>query len=105
MYDVISVGSATVDAFINTGNQLFRKDHGNISVPFGSKIVIEDLKFSTGGGATNTAVGFSRMGLKTACITSLGLGSNSKRIFNVLKKEGVDTSFVISKGGRTGFSV
>lgn len=107
MYDVISVGSATVDAFINTGSQLFRKSGKGcaVNVPFGSKILIEDLKFSVGGGATNTAVAFARMGLKAACISSIGKGGNSYRVMSTLKKEGVDTSFMVSKGGRTGFSI
>ncbi|MCK4522326.1 MAG: carbohydrate kinase family protein [Nanoarchaeota archaeon] len=106
MYDVITVGSATVDAFINTGSRLFQKTYKKyVKVPFGSKILISDLKFDIGGGGTNTAVAFSRMGLKTAWIGSIGLGTNSKRVLNLLKKEKVDISFAQQGNGRTGFSV
>lgn len=107
MFDVITVGSATVDTFINTGNQLFKKSFFKtcVIVPFGTKIVIENLKFDIGGGGTNTAVAFSRLGLKTAYIGSVGLGTNSKRVFDLLKKENVDTSFIQAEEGRTGFSV
>jgi sugar/nucleoside kinase (ribokinase family) len=106
MYDVICVGSATVDAFVGTGNNLFQKPCKNFCyVPFGSKILVEKLMFSTGGGGTNTAVGFSRQGFKVAYIGRVGLGTNSERIIRELEKEKVDTSLVIRKKGRTGFSV
>jgi ribokinase len=106
LFDVITVGSATVDAFINTGSQLFRKTKTRfVSVPFGSKILIDDLKFEIGGGGTNTAVAFSRLGLKTAYIGSVGCGNNSQRVINLLKKEKVDISFLQCGKGRTGFSV
>lgn len=106
MYDVICVGSATVDAFLETGDRLFQKPRKNVcTVPFGSKVIVEKLLFSTGGGGTNTAVGFSRLGLKVAYIGRVGLGTNSERITGELEKEKVDTSLVIRKKGRTGFSV
>ncbi|MFH1511564.1 MAG: hypothetical protein ABIF10_07790 [Candidatus Woesearchaeota archaeon] len=46
MYNVITVGSATVDCFVQTGDQLFRGSDGTVKVPFGSKLVIDDLRFS-----------------------------------------------------------
>jgi len=106
MFDIICVGSATVDAFIETGNRLFQKTYKNlVRVPFGSKILVDKLMFSTGGGGTNTAIGFSRLGFKAAYIGRVGLGTNGSRIVNELKREKVDTSLVIRKQGRTGFSV
>jgi len=107
MYDIICIGSSTVDCFVSTGSRLFQKAHHNhVIVPFGTKILIDDVQFSTGGGGTNTAVGFSRLGFKTAIISSMGLGTNSQRIFRELKKEKIETSLLVRrKGLRTGFSV
>lgn len=107
MYDVICVGSATVDCFVSTGNRLFQKAHaGCVKVPFGSKVLIDDVRFITGGGGTNTAVGFSRLGFKTALIAKMGYGTNSQRITQELSREKVDTSLVIrTPNARTGFSV
>ena len=107
MYDVITVGSAVVDTFVNTGNKLFRKTNlrRRISVPFGTKIVIDELRFDIGGGGTNTAVALSKLGFKTAYIGSVGSKTNSQRVINLLKKEKVDTSFIQSGKGRTGFSI
>jgi ribokinase len=107
MFDIITVGSATIDCFVDTGNKLFRtlhKDHGDIVfVPFGSKITVNEVRFLTGGGGTNTAVSFARLGLKTAYIGKLG-GKQSEMIIDELKKEGISTS-LIAKGDDVGFSV
>jgi len=106
MYDIICVGSATVDAFLGTGTKLFQKTYKNlVRVPFGSKILVDKLLFSTGGGGTNTAIGFSRLGFRVAYLGRVGLGANSERIIGELKKEKVDLSLIIRKKGRTGFSV
>lgn len=105
MYDVITSGSATVDAFIQTGDKLFRGSDGVVSVPFGSKIVVDDIMFEVGGGGTNTAVAISRLGLKVAFLGKIGRGTNSERVMRHLRKEKVDTSLVRRGTGRTGFSV
>lgn len=107
MYDVITVGSATIDCFVETGKKLFKtlhKNHGEIVfVPFGSKITVEDMEFLTGGGGTNTAVSFARLGLKVSMIGKFG-GSQAKQIFEELKKEKIDTSLIVN-GDDVGFSV
>ncbi|MDO8740957.1 MAG: carbohydrate kinase family protein [Candidatus Woesearchaeota archaeon] len=107
MYDVITIGSAVVDTFVDTGNRLFQDVHrGCVRVPFGSKILIENVRVDTGGAGTNTATVFSRLGFKAACVSKAGCGTNSQRIINALKKEHVDTSLIIcSPKGRTGFSI
>jgi ribokinase len=105
MYDVITSGSATIDAFIQTGNKLFRGADGAVSVPFGSKIVVDDIVFAVGGGGTTTAIAFSKFGLKAAFLGKIGLGTNSERVIKELKKDGVDTSLVRKGKDRTGFSV
>ncbi|MBI2129299.1 carbohydrate kinase family protein [Candidatus Woesearchaeota archaeon] len=107
MYDVITIGSAVVDTFVDTGNRLFQDvRRGCVTVPFGSKILIENVRVDTGGAGTNTAAAFSRLGFKAACISKMGCGMNSRRIMHALKKEGVDTSLIVcSPKGRTGFSI
>jgi ribokinase len=107
MYDVITMGSATVDAFVQTGDRLFRCQRGKkkVSVPFGSKIVSEDIHFDVGGGGTNTAVSFSRLGLKAAFLGKIGSGSNSGVVRDLLKREKVDISLMPRCRGRTGYSI
>jgi len=109
MYDVITVGSATVDVFAKTSCELISiKKEGNeenlIAYPTGSKILIEDLDFEIGGGGTNTAVSFSRLGLKTAFLGKLGTDSNAQEILRLLVKEHIDFIGARAKE-QTGYSV
>jgi len=100
-YDIITIGGAVVDAFVET-NILKKKEQ--LSYPAGEKILMEELDFHTGGGATNTAVAFSKLGLKVGCISKLGKDNNANRILNELKKSNV--KFLGSIGKKpTGFSV
>jgi ribokinase len=101
-YDIITLGSAVVDAFVET--KLLKKK-GMLHVPAGEKIIMEDLDFHTGGGATNTAASFAKLGLKTGCIAKLGDDQNAERILNELKKLNVKFMGNMSKKIPTGFSV
>ena len=108
MFDIITVGSATVDVFVHTVKEFTRltsvkKEH-DVCYPIGGKILIDQLTFDTGGAGTNTAVAFSRLGLKTGWLGKLGDDSNSKHILDVMKKEKVN--FLGTFGsGHTGYSV
>jgi ribokinase len=102
MFDIITFGSAVVDVFISTD----LPEKGKfIAYPVGSKILIKDLKFDIGGGGTNTAVAFARLGLKTGYIGKLGGDENAKFILDLLKKEKVKFLGKIDKNKRTGYSV
>ena len=109
MYDVITLGSATIDCFVFTGNQLFTKakksmkKYDIVHVPFGTKIVVDEIDFKTGGGGTNTAVAFAKLNLNTAFLGKLG-GSQAGQILEELKREKVDTSLIVP-GNSTGYSV
>ena len=83
-FDIVTFGSAVVDAFVDTK---FNKKDNRFSYPAGSKILVNDLKFDIGGGATNTAVAFSRLGLKTGCICKIGNDNNGQDVLDMLQKE------------------
>jgi len=82
MFDVITIGSATVDVFAVTSKKI--KD-----CKLGDKVLIEKIKFETGGGGVNSAVGLSRMGLKTAFLGKIGHDHNAFKVLYELKKENV----------------
>ena len=109
MYDIITVGSATVDVFARTEFYRMLKCGDKqtcIAYPVGSKILIGELNVTVGGGGTNTAVALSRLGYKVAFLGKIGSGNNSERVIDVLKKDKVDTSLIVrSKTARTGFSI
>jgi len=86
MFDVITFGSGVVDIFVSTEAKEI-KDF--ICYREGSKILVNKLKFDIGGGGTNTAVAFSRLGLKTGYIGKMGNDENGKQILRMLKKEKV----------------
>lgn len=100
MFDIIAFGSNVIDVFVGTDIYEHKK---SISYPIGSKILIKDLKFDIGGGGTNTAVAFSRLGLKTGYIGKIGDDENGKRILRLLKKEKI--KFLGKREGATGYSV
>ncbi|MEK6949799.1 MAG: carbohydrate kinase family protein [Nanoarchaeota archaeon] len=109
MYDVITVGSATVDALVRTEFCEMihdKKQKECIAYPAGSKILMKELVLTTGGGGTNTAVALARLGHKVAFVGKVGSKYNSSRVIKELKREKVDTSLIIrSKTGRTGYSI
>ena len=112
MYDVITIGSATVDAFIET-------DAANIvsvsstdtkrefmAYPYGAKIEIDNFDFQTGGGAVNAATNFANLGLNASTIIKIGDEIQAENVLKTLSKYGVDLSNVVkSKEYRTGFSI
>ncbi len=100
-FEVVSFGSAVVDAFVDTE---FNKKSNSFSYPAGSKILVDDLKFDIGGGATNVAVAFARLGLATGCVCKVGDDNNGVDVLDMLGKENV--KFLGSKTkGKTGYSI
>ncbi|MEK9174376.1 MAG: carbohydrate kinase family protein [Patescibacteria group bacterium] len=111
MYDVITIGTATRDAFVRS------KDFKTISspefitgeglcLPLGSKMDVDDIVFATGGGATNAAVTFARQELNTACICKIGNDISGREVLANLKQEKVATNFVIEDStNKTAYSI
>jgi ribokinase len=108
MFDVITIGSSSVDVFIKTRSSQIDfgiiRGQEDVCLPIGSKILIDEMHTSTGGGGTNSAVSFSRLGLKTAWLGVLGRGNNSKIIKDILKNEKI-VFLGKEKEGDSGFSV
>jgi ribokinase len=87
MFDIITFGSAVVDIFISTDI----KDKGKfLAYPIGSKILIKDLKFSIGGGGTNTAVAFSRLHFNTGYIGKIDSDFGGRKILDLLRDEKIE---------------
>ncbi|MBI4092741.1 MAG: carbohydrate kinase family protein [Candidatus Kerfeldbacteria bacterium] len=112
MYDIITIGSATRDVFMRSKHIRIMKDPSFSTgeaecFALGSKIDIEEILFDTGGGATNTAVGFARQGLKTAFVGRIGHADvRGKEVLRTIAGEGVDTSLVVhDRRAMTAYSV
>ena len=107
MYDVITFGSSTRDVFVKVKDGGFKVieesdfvTNKGICYPLGSKVEVEELIFSPGGGGVNSAATFARQGLNTAAIGVLCDDIGGNEILKFLKNEGVDTKmFIVSEGG------
>ena len=101
-YDIITFGSAAQDihvkskAFKILDSKDFLTGEG-ICLPFGSKIEIEDIIFTTGGGGTNTAATFAKQGFKTAFCGAIGVDASGLDIVRELKHLRIDTRFIVKK--------
>jgi len=108
VYDIITVGSATIDIFLKTKSKDVEIEeihhHKDICMPIGAKILVNDLYTDTGGGGTNCGVAFARMGLKTGWIGKIGQDLNSRTVLRQMEEEKVNFLGGQAKGS-TGLSV
>ena len=111
MFDIISIGAAVKDVFLFS--EAFQFIHSNTfeggvgqCVSFGSKLEVDRLVQTSGGGATNSAVTFARLGFDTGIVCRLGEDADGNSLEEELAKEGVDTALIRRvKKETTGYSV
>lgn len=111
-FDVVCVGSSTEDVFVLVGDTHIiriedrREEKVYLALEYGAKIRADDLIVDTGGGATNTAVTFARMGLRTAIVSKVGDDGPGQRVREAMETEGIDTEHLVhDPEHRTGYSV
>ena len=97
MYDVITIGGATLDVFIHCPDMEQKEMDGQqkIVLPYGGKVEVDNALFETGGGATNTATTFARQGLKTAVVAKIGKDFPGEKVINKLHGENIGTDLII----------
>jgi ribokinase len=99
MFDVITIGSATVDVFMKSSQ--FHLQHAAEGVllcqEYGGKLDIDHFEMQSGGAGTNTAVGFARLGFHTAAVVEIGQDVLAQVVWDELRREKVVTDFVISE--------
>lgn len=112
MFDVITIGSATIDSFVESdaANVVSVSTKENsidfMSYPYGAKVEVESFKTAVGGGGLNAAANFAHLGAKTSAIFKIGDDFQGKNILEKVEEAGVDTSLVIkSKTDNSGSSV
>lgn len=103
-FDVISIGSATIDIFIKSSDFVITPEI--IGLKPSSKNEISQSLFCSGGGAINSSIAFSRLGLNSAPVFLIGNSYLNQYIFDDLKKEKIFDKFIfIDKKDITDFSV
>jgi sugar/nucleoside kinase (ribokinase family) len=112
MKKVLTIGGATHDIFIlyeslevATFSHNEVRDQRFLLLQEGKKIEVKSIKYASGGGATNSAVSFKRLGFDVSSLFKLGIDHPAEIIRAALTKEGINLSFV-AKGskGSTGTS-
>lgn len=96
---ILTIGGATQDIFINSNEFESKIEADNqesyLLLKEGSKVDIKECNYYSGGGATNSAVSFVRLGFNVSTIFKLGKDCQADFILNDLKKENIDTSNVV----------
>ena len=93
---ILTLGGATQDIFIQQENaqtiELTYQDSKNtfLLLQEGSKIEIDSLHYASGGGATNSAVAFKRLGLDVATFFKVGNDAQGSMLLQELKDEEID---------------
>jgi len=109
-YDVVSFGSAVLDVFLKSPDFRLTKTKGafttqSLMIPYGVKSEVSDLVVASGGGGTNTAVGFARLGLKSTVVARCGWDFAGKIVRQEIKKEKVSDEFLVQpEGEKTDYS-
>lgn len=99
MFDIITFGSATWDIFMKPKNFQIAKiekfvSKKGICFNLGSKVDVDSVYFSSGGGGTNTAASFSKQGFRIAYCGKVGDDISGKEIIEQLNKIGIETKFI-----------
>lgn len=108
---IVAIGAAVQDVFMShsdefkpvtdkAAHEVFMK------LELGAKADVNNIDFSTGGGATNAAVTFARQGLESVFMGTIGHDPAGQAVLDDLDKEGVDTRYVsYSNKYNTGYSM
>ena len=84
-YDTLHMGRSSIDLYSN-----------DVGAPFAE---ITSFAAYVGGSPTNISVGGRRLGLRTALLTGLGEDPVGDFLLEFLKKEGVETRYIVRKPG------
>ncbi len=114
MYDVITIGTATRDVFLQSPLFKVLKDPAHLKkigfptgeaqcFALGGKLEVSEPVFTTGGGATNAAISFRRQDLRTATLIKIGEDEGGEQIIRELKKEKIQVFPVKDKKLPTGY--
>jgi sugar/nucleoside kinase (ribokinase family) len=111
MVKMLAIGAAVQDVFMSHSDEFkpvtdVPAHEIFLKLDLGAKADVNNINFSTGGGATNAAVTFARQGLESQFMGAIGHDSAGDAVLQDLDKEGVDTSRIsFSDKYHTGYSV
>lgn len=112
MYDFITIGSATVDAFVecddadivSVSTKTMKTEF--MAYPYGAKLEIDSFNTAVGGGGLNAAANLANLGFNTSAIFKIGEDFQGKSIMKRVQDANVNTdNIIVSKDEMSGFSI
>lgn len=101
----LSIGGATYDLFLTMDSSAKRREEG-IVLAAGGKLRVDRVIETCGGGACNTSIGLSRLGLKAGFCGVVGSDQWGEKLLTTMKKEGVSTaSATVVENETSSFSI
>jgi sugar/nucleoside kinase (ribokinase family) len=96
MFDIISIGDATIDTFLMVHDVEVKEIQGQKKaiINWGDKLPVDEFYRTVAGNAANNAVGSSRLGMSTAFYTVLAHDMGGREIVHKMEKEGVSTRYI-----------
>lgn len=105
----VSIGAAVQDVFLSHSDALdpVKEEDGSFytELKMGDKVDVDQIHFSTGGGATNAAVTFARQGMHSIFIGAIGKDPAGQAVKEDLHREGIKAQLSFSEKHNTGYSV
>lgn len=97
MFDIISIGDATIDTFLFVHDIEIKNINGQQKalLNWGDKLPVDQLFRTVAGNAANNAVGSARLGLRTAYYTVLAHDAGGREIIHKMRKEGVSDRYIV----------
>lgn len=99
MFDIITFGSAAYDIFLKPEKFKVLKNKNFVTgkglcFNLGSKVDVNEVYFSSGGGGTNSAATFAKQGLKVAYCGKVGDDVMGNEIVRELEAREINTDFI-----------
>ena len=107
MARIVSIGAALQDVYLVDHDDFGTNSRGFFNqLELGTKVDIDKIQFSVGGGATNAATTFARNGHESIFMGCIANDPAGTAIINSLDDEGIDSSYVTyNDRAQTGYSV
>ena len=107
-FNVVTFGSAFVDVYLSSPDfKIIKSGKSPTGVAlcevYGGKIKVEKIVITTGGGATNVAVGLERLGLQTAAVCCVGKDDWGLFVRKELQREGVSPLYIQQTDQQTSY--
>jgi sugar/nucleoside kinase (ribokinase family) len=103
--DLLTIGDCSIDLFMKVPDraagitQIDSNGMPSMCFNHGSKIMVEGFETSVAGNSVNVGVGARMLGLSVAVYSETGDDANAEKIETRLKKDGIDTKFLIRNQG------